>query len=354
MRKSLIGAAGLALLVIALGAGGAAAQSGSGWITVEPGGNTICSQGGPYRFFVREGASDNLLVYFQGGGGCWSGTTCAFKFYDPEVGPDDDPTANATGIFDLANPDNPFREYDMVFVPYCTGDVHTGDRVVEYDAGNNATLTIHHKGVANTGAALAYAYEHFTQPESVFVTGCSGGSLGAIFHTPFIIEQYPNARIAQLGDSAGGYRGGSADVLSAWGTVDNFPAWIAGFRGLTPESFSFEVVYNAPAEAYPDVTFAQINTADDKTQAVFVNVVRLLPYQEALAVNLAEMQSRPNFRFYTSWGSTHCLIPRPDFYTVQVNGIRLRDWVAALAAGDPVDNVQCTDCVTEERASPGS
>jgi hypothetical protein len=28
------------------------------------------------------------------------------------------------GIFDLAHPDNPFAEYSMVFVSYCTGDLH--------------------------------------------------------------------------------------------------------------------------------------------------------------------------------------------------------------------------------------
>src|SRR5687767_9714349 len=44
---------------------------GSGWERIFPGAPTICAHGGEYAFWARQGASDNLLVYFEGGGGCW-------------------------------------------------------------------------------------------------------------------------------------------------------------------------------------------------------------------------------------------------------------------------------------------
>ncbi len=44
-----------------------------GWNTFEPGGETTCSDGSPFRFFARPGDPEKLLVYFQGGGGCWAG-----------------------------------------------------------------------------------------------------------------------------------------------------------------------------------------------------------------------------------------------------------------------------------------
>ncbi|MBL1135963.1 MAG: hypothetical protein HND46_11645 [Chloroflexi bacterium] len=43
------------------------------------------------------------------------------------------PTALPGGIFDLENPENPFADYNMVFVPYCTGDVHIGNREATYE-----------------------------------------------------------------------------------------------------------------------------------------------------------------------------------------------------------------------------
>jgi len=53
-----------------------------GWNIIEPGGDTVCSDGTPYKFFVRPGAADKLMVYFQGGGACWTGVTC-----DPDLTP---------------------------------------------------------------------------------------------------------------------------------------------------------------------------------------------------------------------------------------------------------------------------
>ena len=41
---------------------------------------------------------------------------------------DDDPNSADSGVFDLDNPDNPVRDWTMVFMPYCTGDVHAGTR----------------------------------------------------------------------------------------------------------------------------------------------------------------------------------------------------------------------------------
>ena len=41
-----------------------------GWNEFSASGKTTCSDGSPYKFFVRPGASEKLMVYMQGGGGC--------------------------------------------------------------------------------------------------------------------------------------------------------------------------------------------------------------------------------------------------------------------------------------------
>ncbi len=81
-----------------------------GWNIIEPGGDTVCSDGSPYKFFVHPGASDKLMVYFQGGGACWNGGTC-----DPDLKPTyyvnlekTDP-AGYDGIFRFDKPENPIR-----------------------------------------------------------------------------------------------------------------------------------------------------------------------------------------------------------------------------------------------------
>jgi len=98
-----------------------------GWKRIAPGQGTGCAAGTPYSFFHRAGtAPGKLLIYFQGGGACWNWVSCSGMF-DPSVEADE--LYDYEGIFDRENPANPFREFEIVFIPYCTGDVHVGDVV---------------------------------------------------------------------------------------------------------------------------------------------------------------------------------------------------------------------------------
>ncbi len=72
------------ILLLVLGAGVASAQAdlptfsdlGAGWTQIPlPG--AICARGTPYSFFVHPGDPAKLVVYFQGGGACWSAGTCS-------------------------------------------------------------------------------------------------------------------------------------------------------------------------------------------------------------------------------------------------------------------------------------
>ncbi len=47
---------------------------------------------------------------------------------------------------------------------------------------------------------------------------------------------------------------------------------------------------------------------------------------------------------------------RPQFYMYESDGVKIRDWVASLAAGEAVDDVHCGDCTgsPEPEAMEGS
>ena len=64
-----------AFFVLAFGVLAPSATFAQEWETVVPGGDTICSDGSPYRFFVHRGDPGKLLIEFEGGGACWSGST---------------------------------------------------------------------------------------------------------------------------------------------------------------------------------------------------------------------------------------------------------------------------------------
>jgi Pectinacetylesterase len=133
----------------------------AGWERIVPGGDCQCSDGSEFSFWVREAAPEKVVFFLQDGGRCFSAETCApdSGLYNTTVteGPDQD------GVFDLADERNPFADYSLVFVPYCTGDVHLGNATTEYAPG----LTIQHKGYVNGTAALDHLAATFpTRPMS--------------------------------------------------------------------------------------------------------------------------------------------------------------------------------------------
>jgi Pectinacetylesterase len=101
------------------------------WQRVEPGGATRCARGGRYAFWARVADPNKLVVFLQGGGGCFDERSCAVGsgWFDDSVTDADDPT-HAGGMLAMADPRNPFRDWSWVFVPSCGGDVHLGDRRV--------------------------------------------------------------------------------------------------------------------------------------------------------------------------------------------------------------------------------
>jgi hypothetical protein len=65
-------------------------------------------------------------------------------------------------------------------VPYCTGDVHTGNNVVVYDdADKTKPTTYYHRGYANAKALGAWMAANMDRPEQLLVSGSSAGGVGA-------------------------------------------------------------------------------------------------------------------------------------------------------------------------------
>jgi len=214
-------------------------------------------------------------------------------------------------------------------------------------------VTIRHKGYADASAALDWVYANFPTPESVFITGESAGALGASFHAPWIIRQYAGTRIVVLGDSAGGYSAPGIDmgtIFGPWGTADLLPGWLPEFAAVDEASdLKFEDFYLVTARNYPEVVFAQYNTLHDAVQQYFMNLVSgTPPLEPALPATLATLnEALPNFRSYLADGDVHTILHRPEFYTATTAGVTVRDWVTALAAGEPVENVACEACAAQ-------
>ncbi len=343
-------------LTLALGPKQAAAEPG-GLDGLAPGWNAIpgppgsgCSDGSPYRFYVHPGDAARLAIYFEGGGACWSAETCdpaGKPTFTPSIQPWHDPT-NRHGILDLSNPENPFAGFTMVSVPYCTGDVFLGARDVTYTRpapgpDSSRTFEIRHEGMADAQAVLAWIFERLPHPDLVFVAGSSGGAPCTPLYAAEIARHYPDARVVQFGDGAGGYRSAAiSQVLEHWGAAEALGKLDRSYAAVDPATLSFESLYVVSAREEPRVRYAQYNNAEDAVQLDYLRMVGVqdTSLHELLAANLDEIRrANPEFRSYTAPGKYHTILERPEFYRLRVSGVPVRDWVAALLAGRAVEDV---------------
>jgi Pectinacetylesterase len=310
------------------------AESGAAkhWQRMPGGKDTACSDGSAYSYFVHPGDRAHLLIYFQGGGACWSGQTCDPRspLYRPNLSAVD--PATEQGIFDFANAENPLRTYFVVFVPYCTGDVHLGNRAAKYLPDKPE---IHHQGFNNAMSALRWTFANVASPQSILVAGGSAGAMASPFYAGRIADHYKAARLVQLGDSAGGIGGPAIPgMFDSWGTAE-VAASFAPYRGIDLKTADLATLYLREGLANKSITFAQFNHTEDNVQEFGLQMFGIKsPLSEVLEKNYAQIRSQiPRFHTFTAPGTLHVILNRPEFYTVNVGGRRLRDWVAELAGG---------------------
>lgn len=332
------------------------------WNELNPGGATTCAKEDPYAFFVYPGDAKQVLVDFQGGGACWDDRTCGIDdLYQQRVEGAPEPT----GIYDKARADNPFAGWTHVHVPYCTADIHLGDALASYEV-NGETFTLQHRGAVNVRAVLDWIVAAIEAPEVVFVTGCSAGAYGSVVWAPYLQRAYPAAAVHQLGDCGAGIvtEHFMNEGITRWNVTPALPT----FTGVsdTLEVDFIEQLYQTNG-VYLSGRVSQYNSSFDWVQALYYALmdpsVRLGTilglmgeWPEALTASLERIsQTTDGFVYYTSdlpngdeWPllgrapegvSAHCIITRPEFYTLEVADTPLVDWLADLLAGEQVVSV---------------
>ena len=244
------------------------------WEEHVPGGDCQCADGSEFSFWSREGDPEKVVLFFQGGGACFTAEMCSFTDGTYTVQADGSQvTLGSAGVFDAANEANPFRDYSFVFVPYCTGDIHLGDAVHDYGGG----LTVDHKGYVNASAGLDYVVENFPDASEVFVTGSSAGGVPSPMFAGLASDALPDADIASLSDASGAYPSSpaiNAAIGSLWGTFANVPDWPEN-EGLTPEDWGVPTLFVQAGLHDPDIRFARYDAAYDEVQQEFSDAAGL-------------------------------------------------------------------------------
>jgi Pectinacetylesterase len=260
---------------------GTASRADQEWTRVVPGGDCECSDGSKFAFWVRRANPKKVVFYLQGGGACFSPKTCArdSDLYAPNLRSAAAPTEQE-GMFDLAEKRNPFSDYSIVYVPYCTGDAHMGDTTRRYAPG----LIVRHKGYVNGTAALEYLGANFPDVTKVAVMGESAGSVAAPFYAGLVSDQLPEAHITVIADGSGSFPDapGFNNLGVAWRTGNTLPDWAAGpYRSAN--HWSFPGLFIQAARHSPKIVFARHDHAYDETQELWYPLVGL-PAKDLLSL----------------------------------------------------------------------
>ncbi|TQV87202.1 pectin acetylesterase-family hydrolase [Aliikangiella coralliicola] len=370
-------------------------------IQLDAGTGATCGNGSPYKFFVNRVAhSSNTIIYMEGGGACWDYESCTGQTgirgaRNPNGIPDD--------YMSLLNPGSSLvsplvfrlhpwtsvksQNWNMVYVPYCTGDTYTGDKVALYEdpSGENEPLVWHHNGVKNMRAVIAWLKNNLQRPAQMLVSGCSAGSTGTLANYHPIRRDMEPTKGFLLEDSGPVYpapKDGNTDdypsillhnkIRDAWGLDQNGNGPIPYLSNelMALDTNDMGTLYRGLAEHYPNDRMGQTHFWQDLNYSSysyerFYDDIANETNQELKEQKIhqrwhkdtnnliAELESYDNwgyfFPYFRDVNESHCTtIIEFNNSEIQEDGLELDDFVNNLMNGSgPVMQASEEDTVSD-------
>jgi hypothetical protein len=324
-------------------------------VTLPTSSGASCGNGTPYRFFVNKALlTRDLVIEVEGGGACWDQRACEGQGKLSANNPDGIPANHMTSIGTGGGLVAPFvtrlnaiqpvrtQSWHQVYLPYCTGDVHTGAKLRVYDDADPAQPRVqYHRGQANMRAAAAWLRAHLGRPEQLLITGFSAGGVGATANYGVLRDTLaPTGRASLIADSGPLFpapRGGTAAqypslalhdrIREAWG-LDEPGALLASFAGQAGfDANDLGSLNQALALRYPGDRFAYTVFGADEVFSAF-SYVKFDPevaaangsaqlallnqrFQQDIDHWLPALGTRPNVAWYLPWyrnlAGSHCV-----------------------------------------------
>ena len=241
------------------------------------------------------------------------------------------------GIFDRTNVNNRFKDYTIVQVLYCSGDVYGGNTTRPYNDKDG--VPVQQNGLANAQSVLDWTAQQQASGalastlSELIVMGCSAGSIGAQLWAKQVINSLKWSKAAVVPDSyAGIFPEGTAGPL-----VYEYGFCSSGFlspalydkcmnQTLTMQDMDMEFISATPTVPY---TFIQSKT--DDVQMSFYIAIGLTSHVEDPLINPTEFYNDvnevfgvynqlPNFVTYLVDGSHHCFTNQDLYYTADAMG----------------------------------
>lgn len=290
----------------------------------------ICIDGTDFYASTDDGDGDDLLLFFQGGGACWS-TKClatggAGNPGFPSVLP---PLSRADEI-------NPFASFNKVYFPYCDGSLFGGD--AEYDDDDDGEIDRIHHGLQNLSAGLDVALAEYPNPGRIVITGISAGGFGTLLATNIVRKAYPEAEILVFNDSGVGVLYGEDDLDFL---PERLEEW--NITGLVPDTCEdclttghITPLYNWQLNNDPTMRIATYSSFNDGVIAGIFLERDPEEFEDDLIEQMTAVHNAIPDRFsaFLFDGSGHTAPLTGLYADLMVNGVSLYDWLTCFLDND--------------------
>jgi hypothetical protein len=311
--------------------------------------------------------SKQLMIYLEGGGACFNATTCMLNpatFGMSQFTSRLSGSSGEQGIFSRTDPANPVADWNFIYVPFCTGDIH---------AGNNPNATItgvtglqQFVGYANITRYLARIVKTFPDLTKVLLTGISAGGFGAAANYPQVARAFAPVPVYDLDDSGPFMEDPylpsclQAEQVKNWG-LDKTVLKECGADCPDPTNYTIDATIHT-LKAYPNIPFGLIDDTGDSVIAEFFGfganmcAASLIPtpltaatYTAGLLDARAKVAAYPNAGGFIFDNTVHTSLGGASFDTVTANlgadaggdagAELLTTWVSTLVNSGTVTNV---------------
>lgn len=160
-----------------------------------------CARGAKYYAFAKKGVDqDKLVISFSGGGAAFNKKTAKKPnslvkmlyggkgYYFKNCSPLFQLLMN--GLLAENEIQNPFNDWNYIYLPYASADFHTGRNKKFPCGGKKVNMT----GFYNIGAALNKLVPYFKKEgiKEILIKGDSAGAFGCVAWTEDIIKMFPS------------------------------------------------------------------------------------------------------------------------------------------------------------------
>jgi Pectinacetylesterase len=295
--------------------------------------DSSCDDGSPTGIGVNLSAtSSNVFIYLEGGGACATYDTCVASptYTKGPFGKTqfDTRAAALTGVLDRAHTATPVHDWNLVYIPYCTGDVHSGNNVATYTSGSNSAV-IHHVGHANVLAYLRRLAVTFPNPPKLVVSGSSAGGYGATGNYFAIREAMAPDKSYLIDDSGPSFHNDPISnlLLGIYQAQWHLHEAIAAICDV-PCTTDLSALYTALSARYPSDRLALLSSLQDAVIRMFLLNMDAPTFQiNLLDLGTSIFDPTSNFKYFFVTGDTHTMLGHPQDFTS--NSKNLDDWLTS-------------------------